>query len=137
MPTPVPPPIPSRSDPTPTARCTCGYALFEGQDCPECGRSFAEATRVAPTSSLWIASLVALLAAAFVASSFSCTCGHLGRFALPFSSLVLALAWWPFLFARDSRVVTRGLALIAVVSATMLLLKNVADVLWLGHQPVF
>ncbi len=92
---------------------------------------------MAPTSSLWIASLVALLAAAFVASSFSCACGHLGSYALPFSSLVLALAWWPFLFARESRIVARGLAVIAVVAATMLSLKNVADVLWLGHQPVF
>jgi hypothetical protein len=27
----------------PVARCQCGYQLLEGQDCPECGRTYHEA----------------------------------------------------------------------------------------------
>lgn len=124
------------TDATPTAACRCGYTLFPGQRCPECGRPFEDAVAQHRRPGHWVASLVALFLVVVIAPSFTCACGHLDRVALVFTTLTSGLAWWAFVAAHEKRSVPRALIAVAVVAATLLWLKNVCDVLWLGHNPL-
>ena len=120
----------------PTAKCRCGYALFEGQTCPECGLPYEQATAPPPGSRLWLASPLSLILSFIGASVFPCTCGHLGREALFVLVPAALLAWWPFLFAREHWPFPRLGTIAAALASTLLLAKNVADILWFGHEPL-
>jgi hypothetical protein len=82
-------------------------------------------------------SFLALAMAMFGGLFFTCMCGHIAAPALLLTGLAAVLAW--FVFIRDPSTASgnRGLAIIAVVIASLILVKNLADVLWFGHDPVF
>ena len=119
----------------PTSRCKCGYALFEGQTCPECGLPYEQATApVVPRSPLSMAAPLSLILALYGVAVFSC--GHTGRATLCFLVPAALLAWWPFLFVRESWPLPRLVTVAAVLVSTLLLASNVADILWFGHDPL-
>lgn len=88
---------------------------------------------VAPASLPWqtITAIVPLL----IAPMTACLCGHLDWFALPFSTAAASLAWLGF--CRNGRwSIWRLLVLVVAVLASLELVKNLADILWFGHQPL-
>ena len=120
----------------PTAQCKCGYTLFEDQTCPECGLIYEQATAPEPASPLWVASVFSLVLVVVVALMFTCLCGHLARETLLVLVPAVLLAWWPFLSARESRLIPRVVTILAVIASSLLLAKNIADILWFGHEPL-
>ena len=121
---------------SPLAKCQCGCQFFDKQPCPECGRTYAQAAALGSTSILWTVSVLSLISTVILYPGLRCGGGHIGQSALPITGAMAAFAWWPFLFARESRLVPRALAMIAVVAASMVLVKNICDVLWFGHNPI-
>lgn len=78
---------------------------------------------------------VAALSGIVVVPAFMCLCGHLDAMALTASVPTTALAWWGF--ARPAARSGRVLAIAVAVLASALLLKNLLDVGWYGHEPLF
>ena len=68
---------------------------------------------------------------------FPCICGHLHTEALPTSGLGVVLAWYPFIRYERARILDRCVAVFFVLFTSLVFLKNVADVLWFGHEPLF
>lgn len=66
---------------------------------------------------------------------FMCMCGHLNTMVLGLTVPATILGWW----GASGRVplMWRLLGIGAAVVATMLLGKNLLDVLWFGHDPIF
>lgn len=64
----------------------------------------------------------------------SCACGHMERLSLIGSLPAFALAWVAFLMRKDSRPATRIVVALACLVTTIVLMKNLMDVLWLGHD---
>jgi dTDP-4-amino-4,6-dideoxygalactose transaminase len=64
-------------------------------------------------------------------------CGHMGTVALPTNALSVVLAWYPFIRYERTSSEERGATVFVVVVVTFSFIKNVADVLWFGHDPVF
>ncbi|MGC4006310.1 MAG: hypothetical protein QM811_25595 [Pirellulales bacterium] len=79
---------------------------------------------------------IGAVTALFFMSMTMCACGHMHWATLPFTLSATALSWTAF--ARPARFTLRRCVLIGLTAlATMALLSNVADVLWLGHDPLF
>ncbi|MCX5660452.1 MAG: hypothetical protein NTW19_12120 [Planctomycetota bacterium] len=71
------------------------------------------------------------------ASMFGCACGHVGLEGLPGSLAAAGLAWFCALRQGGKRLLLRaGFAAAAVVTG-LVFCKNMVDVLWFGHEPVF
>jgi hypothetical protein len=68
---------------------------------------------------------------------FMCACGYLSAVALPVTGFAAVLAWVSFLCSGRQRLSRRILLLATVIISTLWLAKNTADVLWLGHHPIF
>jgi hypothetical protein len=66
-----------------------------------------------------------------------CVCGHLGWLALPGSLISTGLAWIAFTRTRQMDWPWRAVVYAAVGLLTIGLLKNVADIGWFGHSPLF
>ena len=66
----------------------------------------------------------------------SCLCGHMDWVSLPGNVIAVAFAWGAFLIGKDKRVLTRVLIGLACVLATLGMLENGVDILWLGHNPL-
>ena len=66
--------------------------------------------------------------------AFSCTCGRLPAEALIPSLAGAILAWVGFLRHQDASSVIRMVAFLIVLMASYIFLKNLADVLWYGHN---
>jgi hypothetical protein len=75
------------------------------------------------------------LTSGLLAPAFMCICGHLSAGALVFTGGMAVLACYGWLATRGLfwRLLAIGFSILPV----LLLLKNVIDVLWLGHNPVF
>lgn len=72
-----------------------------------------------------------------VAVVFTCMCGYIQPQALPLSVAGAALTWYPFLrYNRTNAFISLAVLLVVLIS-TLVLAKNLADVLWFGHQPLF
>ena len=82
-------------------------------------------------------SICSVLLAAVLLPQFLCICGHLDAAALGVSATLAGLAWFGYLTSSLNDLFSRGVRAVAVVLVTMALLKNLTDVLWLGHCPVF
>jgi len=65
-----------------------------------------------------------------------CACGYMDWLSLPGNIIAFTLAWKAFLAGRDKRVLTRVIITLACVITTIVLLKNGADILWYGHDPL-
>ena len=66
--------------------------------------------------------------------AFSCMCGHLPAEALIPSVAGAILAWVGFSRHQYASLVIRMVAFLIVVIASCIFLKNLADVLWYGHN---
>jgi hypothetical protein len=64
---------------------------------------------------------------------FPCVCGHLDFYALPTSIIGVAIAFYGFSRFRHIFILYRALA---VLIPTFVFLKNVADILWFGHDAI-
>lgn len=78
--------------------------------------------------------ILGFLLSVFTLMLFSCICGHLGMDALPTSTSGVMLAWFPFIRYSRTRIVEQCLAVFFVLIPTLIFLKNVADILWCGHN---
>jgi hypothetical protein len=85
----------------------------------------------------WLGSVAALVASLVALALAPCGCGHLARAGLLITVPATALGWRALLVARESRFAPRAVMVMAAVVATLVLLKNVGDVLWFGHAPVY
>lgn len=123
--------------PKPVGTCRCGYPLFDAQTCPECGLPFRQAISPArPRRWLTVLGLLSIVFADFILSSFRCACGYLSVTAIPFTLAANLMAWSAFAFSRERNFVLRAGLALAVIAAFLLLATNLADVLWLGHNPL-
>ncbi len=80
-------------------------------------------------------SLIAVVIAVLGTPFFMCICGHIDRLGLSVTIPAGILAWWGF--TRRQSPVGRVFAMLVVVVATMVLIRNVLDVGWFGHNPIF
>ena len=65
-----------------------------------------------------------------------CACGYMDWVSLPGNFIAFALSWGAFMLGKDRRPLTRVLIVVACVMASIVLLKNFADILWIGHEPL-
>jgi len=56
-------------------------------------------------------------------------------FSFPFTLAATSLSWWAFA-RKDRPTVWRLIVVVLVVFASLELMKNVADILWFGHEPL-
>lgn len=84
----------------------------------------------------WVASTVVLFISVNVYMLFPCICGHLSTKALPALIFTAAASWFVFYKDKHASEVQRTVEALCVICTTLLLLKNIADVLWLGHSPI-
>jgi hypothetical protein len=65
---------------------------------------------------------------------FPCACGHLPIESLPITVASCALGWCGYLYnqKKDFRLVR----ILSVVIATILVVKNIGDIVWFGHAPL-
>jgi hypothetical protein len=109
-----------------------------GEDQTGDAASPAPAAPPSATSSLpgcaWSMALSAALLV--VTPAFVCTCGHLDASVLPVTLPAALLAWRALVLANKRGSLLAPAILIAVV-AGVVLGKNVADVVWLGHDPLW
>ena len=97
-------------------------------------------TKPAPRSQLAGAGpgLAAFVIAIVNFSVFACMCGHLEWSGLAGNLIAVSLAWWAALARRHDRTRAARFALIGcVIATTHMLLKNLADIGWNGHSPLF
>jgi hypothetical protein len=80
--------------------------------------------------------MVGLAISIFNSMSLSCACGHLDFVCLPGNLIGLALAWYALLVHTKIGIFKRSGIDAACVFTTLILFKNIADILWLGHNPV-
>ena len=62
---------------------------------------------------------------------FMCRCGYHGWEALPTSTIGAGIAWYAFVRHRKRRKLH---VILAVVIPSGVLVKNVLDILWFGHE---
>lgn len=71
-------------------------------------------------------------------SIFACMCGHVEWPGLPGNLIAVSLAWWAALARKNDCPRAARFALLGcVIATTYMLLKNLADIGWNGHSPVF
>jgi hypothetical protein len=129
------------------AKCLgCGYPLrgLPQHTCPECGRPFDPRDPTSfkvpglgrPPSLSWPDWAAIGTTALLVVAPTSCTCGYMGWFSLWFTVPAVAAVWWGMLRSRVRHVLARTLYVIVAAIVSTMLLKNIADILWFGHEPL-
>ena len=145
----VPEPCPPQRMPD-EARCVrCGYLLRGLPDpvCPECGHPFdpRDATtyklndggrRAFRTPQLWLA-LFVLVGIVLLVPSLMCMCGYFDGVGLLIIGSLALLTWGCFLTNKCENVPLRFFLAALTVAVSLILIKSVVDVLWLGHDAVF
>lgn len=88
-----------------------------------------------PSSFPW-PSVIAFVLDFLITPILPCACGHLSTIALPVTIAAAVFGWWGF--CRNTRfILWRLLALGNAIFVTLILAKNLGDVLWYGHNPIF
>lgn len=80
--------------------------------------------------------VISLFITVFVSSALRCTCGHMFQEALLVTSFAAVLSWLPFVCKHNRGWRWRIFVLAVIVLSTYTLLRNIVDVLWLGHYPL-
>jgi hypothetical protein len=62
-------------------------------------------------------------------------CGYMDWFSFPFTTTAAWLSWWCFA-RKDRPSAWRLIVVLVVVLASLAVMKNVTDILWLGHNPL-
>jgi hypothetical protein len=82
------------------------------------------------------APITSSLMAFWVMMIYPCMCGYLDRGALPLSATAAAVAWYGWAVTKV-KLPGRLWHIVGVLLASLLLTKNIGDVLWFGHNPVW
>jgi len=88
-----------------------------------------------PSSFPWL-STMAFLLDAILTPMLPCACGHLNFVALPVTIAAAFFGWWGFCRKTQS-LLWRLISLAIVIFVTLVLAKNLGDILWYGHNPLF
>ena len=99
-------------------------------DCPNESKAVPR-SRLASTSP--ICSGIGIILAGF----FPCACGHLDALALPVTFPAAAFGWYAATTIHRGNLSHAIITLVISVLATIIFLKNLADVLWLGHNAIW
>jgi len=78
---------------------------------------------------------IAALPPLFFAPMTMCMCGYMDWVSFPFTATAAWLSWWGFA-RKDRPSAWRLIVVMVVVLASLAVMKNVADILWLGHNPL-
>ena len=89
--------------------------------------------RTRPASTSLICAVIGLMLAGF----FTCGCGHLDVLALPVTLPTAMCGWCAATTVRRGNLSHAILTIVICVLTTIVLLKNLADVLWFGHNAVW
>lgn len=81
--------------------------------------------------------IVAPFAAWINSGLFACTCGHLDRLALPGNGIAALLAWVGLLCTGNRQIAVRLCLDLLTALTTVVLVKNLMDMSWFGHNPVW
>ena len=73
----------------------------------------------------------------FYGLSSGCMCGHLDQIALIGTTIGLVSSWSFIYTGSRKNLTTRIAAWLGVAIVSIIFLKNVCDVLWFGHFPIF
>ncbi len=66
----------------------------------------------------------------------TCMCGHMSRISLPGSVVGAAMAWFAFAAPNRANWPVRVLVMLSAALTMFILIKNLGDVLWWGHEPL-
>ena len=80
--------------------------------------------------------IASVVLAAIALSFLPCMCGYLDLLALPFTAAAFAIALVGWIVSRKP-LPGRLVHMAAVVVTALVLAKNILDILWLGHDPVW
>lgn len=69
-------------------------------------------------------------------ASATCLCGHISREGLLGTAPGALLAWWGFVTNPDKRALPRAGLWVLVTFTSCMLLRNLHNVLWSGHDPL-
>lgn len=67
----------------------------------------------------------------------TCACGHLDRSNLLVTGGLAGMAWLPFLIPVRHGLVARIIIIASLILPTLVLGRNLLDILWFGHDPIF
>jgi len=81
----------------------------------------------------WIAFVAILLA--FLAPR--CACGYYGLISLPFTVLAAGLACYGWIGNKRKNLIWRAVLMLVVILTSITLFRNIADVLWFGHDAIW
>ena len=85
---------------------------------------------------LW--SAVTLIATGYAVPNLVVTTGgHFGAWNLAVTGALAVSAWLPFLIPVRQGVLARVVVICAVLFTTLLLGRNLLDILWFGSEPLF
>ena len=91
----------------------------------------------ATQKSLFYLAIYSIFFSFFIRFFLACMCGHLGRGQLIGSAIVSFSSWYSFTRFKEKSIIKRIVIMMAVIISTVLLAKNLADVLWFGHDAIF
>jgi hypothetical protein len=80
--------------------------------------------------------LVALIGFIISIASPTCACGYYLLDSFFFSTTGLILSWLALLMYKKIGLVKRIIIGFTCVITTLILFKNIADILWFGHEPL-
>jgi hypothetical protein len=63
-----------------------------------------------------------------------CICGYLDFVSLPGSIIGFALAWYALLMHKKFSITKRVITCFLCIVTALILFKNIADILWFGHN---
>jgi hypothetical protein len=95
---------------------------------------YAASRSAAGPPQTWWPSVVSMLLALGAMIFLPCMCGHLGGFALAVTLPASGLGCYGWIANKNRDLIWRGFLMFAVVLSAMVLLKNIGDVLWFGHE---
>jgi hypothetical protein len=84
-----------------------------------------------------LTSAMSLVLAFHAVPRFRCMCGYLDAKALAASIPAFALACLGWVGNKEKNLLWRAVLILVVIATFGVLSKNVADVLWLGHEPLW
>ncbi len=65
-----------------------------------------------------------------------CACGHLDMISVPGNVIGFALTTAPFIKAKQQSLARRLVIDACFIATTLWMIKNIVDILWMGHNPI-
>ncbi len=84
----------------------------------------------------WWPSLIAVVLV-LGSSLTACMCGHLDRVSFLFTVPAFGFACYGWIRNRQMSLIRRVALILVVIVTSGVLFKNIVDVMWLGHEPLW